>query len=215
MPLYLGNIQIKDINVGVISADNLQQKTVNPTETQITVTSDSGYIGLSSVTVNAISSTYIGSSINQYTDNGNITLNATTTSKSYPAGYYLNAHGAEHTTVNIPSPTISVSSAGLITASGSWSAGFTSDTSYTKTTQLTVKSTTTYTPSTTNQTISSGIYLTGDQIILGDTNLIASNIISTATIFGVSGSVVIQKYYTGASTPSSTTGSNGDVYLQT
>ena len=35
------------------------------------------------------------------------------------------------------------------------------------------------------------------------------------TIFGVPGSVVIQRYYTGSSEPSSSTGSNGDLYLQT
>ena len=45
----------------------------------------------------------------------------------------------------------------------------------------------TITPSTTNQTIASGKYLTGVQTIKGDANLVASNIISGKSIFGVVG----------------------------
>lgn len=45
----------------------------------------------------------------------------------------------------------------------------------------------TYTPTTTDQTISSGRWLTGAQTIKGDANLVASNIKSGVSIFGVSG----------------------------
>ena len=45
-----------------------------------------------------------------------------------------------------------------------------------------------YTPGLENQTITAGQYLSGDQIILGDANLIPSNIISGVTIFGIIGS---------------------------
>lgn len=45
----------------------------------------------------------------------------------------------------------------------------------------------TYTPTTANQTISSGTYLTGVQTIKGDSNLIAGNIKSGVSIFGVTG----------------------------
>ena len=45
----------------------------------------------------------------------------------------------------------------------------------------------TYTPKTVSQTISSGQYLSGNQIIQGDGNLIASNIKSGVSIFGVRG----------------------------
>ena len=50
------------------------------------------------------------------------------------------------------------------------------------------KGATTYTPTTTNQTIASGTYLTGTQTISGDANLVAGNIKSGTTIFGVTGS---------------------------
>lgn len=49
------------------------------------------------------------------------------------------------------------------------------------------KSATTYTPTTADQTISSGQYLAGTQTIEGDVNLVAGNIKRGASIFGVSG----------------------------
>ena len=52
------------------------------------------------------------------------------------------------------------------------------------------KSATTYTPTTTDQIIDSGVYLTGTQTIKGDSNLIADNIKSGTSIFGVTGSYV-------------------------
>ena len=48
----------------------------------------------------------------------------------------------------------------------------------------------TFTPNTYNQTISSGRWLTGTQTIKGDANLVASNIKSGVSIFGVSGTYV-------------------------
>lgn len=49
--------------------------------------------------------------ITRRTDSGNATLNRTTTSKSYAAGYYPNAHGAQHSlgTEGTPSASKSVS----------------------------------------------------------------------------------------------------------
>jgi len=55
------------------------------------------------------------------------------------------------------------------------------------TASVTTKGATTYTPGTSNQTISSGTYLTGAQTISGDANLVGSNIKSGVSIFGVSG----------------------------
>lgn len=53
----------------------------------------------------------------------------------------------------------------------------------------TAKSAETYTPTTSNQTISAGYYLTGTQTIKGDSNLVSGNIKSGVSIFGVSGSL--------------------------
>lgn len=51
------------------------------------------------------------------------------------------------------------------------------------------KAAATYTPGTTDQTINSGVYLSGDITILGSPNLIASNIKSGVKIFNVTGSM--------------------------
>jgi parallel beta-helix repeat protein len=51
------------------------------------------------------------------------------------------------------------------------------------------KSAQTYTPGTSNQTITSGQYLTGNQTILGSSNLKAENIKSGVSLFGVTGSL--------------------------
>jgi len=158
------------VNVAVpSSAPLLQSKTVTPTELQQSIQPDNGYDGLSVVTINAIPSTYIGSSV-------------------------------------------------------------------------TTKTAATITPGTTNQTIASGTYLTGTQTIMGDADLTAANIKTGVQIFGVTGSytsdatalaadivngktgyvngskitgsLIVQKYYTGTSTPSSSLGNNGDIYVQ-
>lgn len=51
------------------------------------------------------------------------------------------------------------------------------------------KAATTYTPTTSDQTIASGQYLSGAQTIKGDVNLQAANIAAGVTIFGVTGSL--------------------------
>ena len=80
--------------------------------------------------------------------------------------------------------------------------------------KISTKDAQTYTPGTVNQYIDENYYLTGRQTIKGDSNLVPENIISGKSIFGVSGSVVIQKYYTGTSDPSSSLGNDGDIYLK-
>lgn len=93
---------------------------------------------------------------------GTITLDQTTTSYTIPAGYHNGTGKVQHTTVNIPDPTIIVSSGGLITASGSWTRGFTTDNSYSSTNQLSTQAAKTVTPTESSQTaVASGKYTTG------------------------------------------------------
>lgn len=51
------------------------------------------------------------------------------------------------------------------------------------------KSAQTYTPTTSDQTIAAGQYLSGAQTVKGDANLLPQNIASGISIFGVSGSL--------------------------
>lgn len=110
----------------------LQSKTVTPSESEQTVSPDSGYDGLSSVTVEAVSNTYVGSGV-------------------------------------------------------------------------TKKAAQTITPGTADQTLAAGQYLSGAQTITGDPNLLASNIKSGVSIFGVSGS------YSGSSGGGSLTSKSGTI----
>ena len=92
-------------------------------------------------------------------------------------------------TAALGTPTISVDSAGKITATVQQaSAGYVEAVSKSATKQLTTKGAATITPGMSDQTIASGTYLTGAQTIKGDTNLVAGNIKSGVSIFGVAGS---------------------------
>lgn len=123
----------------------LQEKTVSPATSAQSVTPDSGYDGLSKVTVNAMP------------------------------------------TATQATPSISVSSAGLITASATQTAGYVAAGTKSTTKQLTVQAAQTITPGTADKSIASGRYLTGTQTIKGDANLVAGNIKSGVSIFGVTG----------------------------
>lgn len=81
----------------------------------------------------------------------------------------------------------SVSVTPNVTTSGYITSGTAGSSSVSLTASVTTKAAATITPGTTNQTISSGTYLTGAQTISGDANLVAGNIKSGTTIFGVTG----------------------------
>ena len=104
-----------------------------------------------------------------------------------PKGYYSTQASKSVSIITQATPSISVSSSGLITATSTQSAGYVVAGTKSSTKQLSTKGSTTYTPTTSDLTISSGLYLTGNQIIKGDSNLKSENIKSGVSIFGVSG----------------------------
>ena len=82
----------------VPSSTNTQSnKTVSPTESQQVVAPDTGYDNLAQVTVNAVSSTYVGSGIDR---NDSTDLTASGATVTVPAGYY-----AEQATKSVASGT--------------------------------------------------------------------------------------------------------------
>ena len=129
-------------------------------------------------------------------------------SVTVPAGYFANATGVVIPNGEVTSPsTISGSSATVSTGTntltlsktvsvtphvvqiGYVSSGTAGNSNVSLTASVTTKGATTYTPTTSNQTIASGTYLTGVQTIAGSTNLVASNILKNVDIFGVVGTL--------------------------
>ena len=89
-------------------------------------------------------------------------LTANGATVSVPAGYYASDVSKSVATATQATPSISVSSAGLITASATQTAGYVSASTKSATKQLTVQAAKTITPSSSSQTaVASGVYTTG------------------------------------------------------
>lgn len=90
MGVYLGNTQV-DMQGGFVtggaSGASLQSKTVSPSESAQTIKADYGYDGLSQVTVNAVSRTYVGSGV---TKKSAATYTPGTSDQNIASGQYLN-----------------------------------------------------------------------------------------------------------------------------
>ena len=175
------------------------------------------------------------STSNQYI---NIPVGYNDTAAYYTISAVANGSATGPTSLSGSSATISTGTNTLtltktgVTTTPTVSAGYVSSaTASTATVSLTASVTTkaaaTYYPSTSDQTISASQYLTGAQTIKAVvvSGLDASKILSGTTInigdsadadriTSVSGNVSFVTYYTGSSAPSSSLGSNGDIYLQ-
>lgn len=251
----------------------LQTKSVNPTGSAQTVTPDSGYDGLSSVSVGAISPTYVGSGVARR-DADSIIFNGNTV--TVLAGFYPTVGQGDHPQATIPAGTAGTPTATKGTVSNhsvSVTPSVTNTTGYitgdTKTgTAVTVsaselvsgtltvdssgtKNVTNYasasipagtagtpsaskgtvsnhsisvTPSVTNTTgwITGGtktgtaVTVTASELASGNKAIAANGTnIDVVGYSTVSVAVPVVTYYTGSSNPSSSTGSNGDIYLKT
>lgn len=130
----------------------------------------------------------MASDLNAIPENDSSSLSASGATVTVPAGNYKTDGTKSVATATQATPSITVSSGGLITASTTQTAGYVSAGTKSTTKQLTVQAAQTITPGTANKTISSGKYLTGTQTIKGDSNLISGNIAKGISIFGVTGS---------------------------
>lgn len=226
---------------GGASGASLQSKTVSPSERAQTIKADNGYDGLSQVTVNAVSRTYVGSGV---TKKSAATYTPGTSDQSIASGQYLNGtqtiKGDSNLTAgnirngvkifNVTGSYAGSSSGGSShklqakTATPSESTQTISpDSGYDGLSSVTVnavsrtyvgsgvtkKAAATYTPKTSDQSIAASQYLSGAQTIKGDANLVAGNIKSGVSIFGVTGT------YTGGGSSSGSGNNNVEAYAIT
>lgn len=254
------------VNVPTGSTINNQDKTVTPTESEQSIAADNGYTGLGTVTVEAISSTYVGSGIDRRSSTDLTASGATVT---VPAGYYNNQASktvssgsagtpsaskgtvSNHSISVTPSVTnttgyitggtktgtaVTVSASELVSGTYSVTSSGTKDvTNYasasvpsgTEGTPSASKSTVSnhsvsVTPSVTNSSgfISGGTH-TGTAVIVSASELVSGSQIITdngtvnvTNLASVTVTIPFVTYYTGSSTPASSLGSNGDIYIQ-
>lgn len=104
-------------------------------------------------------------------------------------GTLNNAGGCDHVAVTQAVPSIAVSESGLITATSEQEGGLVAAGTKTTTKQLSTQGGVAVKPGSTSKTaVAAGKYTTGDVIVMGDSQLVASNIKSGVSIFGVTGS---------------------------
>ena len=144
---------------------------------------------------------------------------STQTTKSVTSGSATAPASISGTTASVSTGTNTLTLTKTVSVTPTVSAGYVSsgtagNSSVSLTASVTTKAAATITPTTTNQTIAAGTYLTGAQTIAGDADLVGSNILSTANIFGVQGTVDFIDVYIRSAAPTSSVGSDGDIYIQ-
>lgn len=229
------------VPAGYYSAQATKSVTTMNLPTSASSSATSGYTSKATIS-RSTSDQYINIAPGYNSAGGYYKINAVANGSVTAPSSISGSSATVSTGTNTLTLTKSVSVTPNVTTAGYISAGTAGNSSVSLTASVTTKAAATITPGTTNQTIASGTYLTGTQTISGDADLTAANIKQGTQIFGVTGSytsdataaasdivsgqtayvngskvtgdLIINKYYTGSTAPSSSLGSNGDIYFQ-
>lgn len=136
-------------------------------------------------------------------------LTASGATVKVPAGYYATEASKSVATATQATPSISIDSAGKITASATQTAGYVAAGTKSATKQLTTKAATTFSPSTSAQTIAAGTYLTGAQTIAATTGTAAVGNVLKGKTFNSANGIGLTGTMTDNGAVSQTLGING------
>ena len=178
-PAQMGNA-ILSISTGGAAAPILQSKTIAPSASQQVITADSGYDALSSVTISPVSTTTLNVSSN---------------------GTYNATGGTFYSSVNVSIADSEVILQAKTATPSNVPVAVTPDSGYHGLSSVTVN------PIPSNYAnISNTTAMAGD-VLAGETFVDANGTPKT-------GLLVTSSYYVGTTTPSSSTGNDGDLYLK-
>lgn len=199
------NVVINGVTYNNVPSVEIPKSTTGTAEFYDTsdATLDTGDKMLAGNTAYANGTKYTGT----ITTNTGSDISASGDTVTVPAGYYATQQTKAVSAGSATAPaTITGSSASVSTGTntitlsktvsvtpsvtaGYVSSGTAGNSSVSLTASVTTKAAATITPTTSNQEIAANTYLTGKQTISGDANLVASNIKSGVSIFGVAGSL--------------------------
>lgn len=198
----------------------LQEKTVTPDTVSKSVTPDSGYDGLSKVTVEAVEVVEQATPSISVNSDGLITASVTQSTGYVKSGNKQSTRQLEKQPARSITPSKSSQTA---VVAGRYTTGAVTvepiPDSYVEPVRIVSGESVTYTPTTSNQVImEAGTYCTGAQIIKGDANLVSENIKSGVSIFGVSGNYeastpAYNTLYINTAAPAAPDGVDGDVWI--
>lgn len=172
-----------------VEAIQTESKSATPSETTQTITPSSGKF-LSSVSVGAIASDYVGTGITRRSSSDMTANGATVTA---PAGYYSAASSKSVATTEHPAPSVSIDSDGLITATHTQGTGYVTGGTKTATEQLTKRTSADLTASGATVTAPAGYYpaAASKSVASGSARTPATTITAnpTITIDGATGEI--------------------------